>query len=76
MTAADRELIEAQNQLIGILFEIIKRLQANSNLDDEYFSLVSKGVRTEQDKTRLDEILKEKTDNTNVTNRLLQQLDN
>ena len=31
------ELIEAQKQVIGILFEIIKRLQANNDLDDEYF---------------------------------------
>ena len=30
------ELIKAQNEVIGILFEIIKRLQANSDLDEGY----------------------------------------
>ena len=35
------ELIEAQKQIIGILFEVIKRLQANNDLDDEYFQIIS-----------------------------------
>ena len=40
------ELIKAQNELIGILFEIIKRLQANNDLDTEYFQIIVKETRT------------------------------
>ena len=40
------ELIEAQKQVIGILFEVVKRLQANNDLDDEYFQIISKMTRT------------------------------
>ena len=36
------ELIKAQNELIGVLFEIIKRLQSNNDLDTEYFKLSEK----------------------------------
>ena len=39
------ELIDAQKQVIGILFEVIKRLQANSDLDEEYFEIVTKKSR-------------------------------
>ena len=46
------DLIRAQNELIGILFEIIKRFQANNTLDEEYFSLVSSGEETDSSKTR------------------------
>ena len=35
------ELIKAQKEVIGILFEIIKRFQANNELDEEYFRLIS-----------------------------------
>ena len=35
------ELIDAQKQIIGILFEVIKRLQANNDLDEEYFQIIS-----------------------------------
>ena len=35
------ELIDAQKQVIGILFEIIKRLQVNNDLDEEYFQIIS-----------------------------------
>jgi len=35
------ELIEAQKEVIGILFEIIKRLQTNSDLDEEYFQIIA-----------------------------------
>jgi len=34
-------LVEAQKQVIGILFEVIKRLQANNDLDEEYFQIVA-----------------------------------
>ena len=35
------ELIDAQKQVIGILFEVIKRLQENNDLDDEYFKIIA-----------------------------------
>ena len=39
MSQEKDELIQAQNELIGVLFEIIKRFQANQILDDEYFNI-------------------------------------
>ena len=33
MSENQDELIKAQNELIGVLFEIIKRLQSNNDLD-------------------------------------------
>ncbi len=66
------ELIDAQKQIIGILFEVIKRLQANNDLDDEYFQMIAKGNKNE---TRLKEILKERTENAKIVGRLLEQLE-
>ena len=66
------ELIDAQKQVIGILFEVIKRLQENSNLDQEYFQLVTKDKK---DETRLDQIIKERTENAKIVGRLLEQLE-
>ena len=45
------ELIDAQKQVIGILFEVIKSLQANNDLDEEYFEIVTK---KEKNETRLE----------------------
>ncbi len=42
------ELIDAQKQVIGILFEVVKRLQTNNNLDDEYFQLIVKENKNEK----------------------------
>lgn len=65
------ELIDAQKQVIGILFEVIKRLQANNDLDDEYFQLV-----TSEDKNqRLTKILEEREENAKIVARLLEQLE-
>ena len=69
------ELIKAQNELIGILFEIIKRLQANNDLDTEYFQIIEKETRTENENSRLDEITKERTDNAEIVSRLLKQIE-
>ena len=69
------ELIKAQNELIGILFEIIKRLQSNNDLDTEYFQIIGKETRTENENTRLDEITKERTDNAEIVSRLLKQIE-
>ncbi len=66
------ELIDAQKQIIGILFEVIKRLQANNDLDEEYFQIVEKDNKN---KTRLKEILNERTENSKIVGRLLEQLE-
>ena len=66
------ELIDAQKQIIGILFEVIKRLQANDDLDDEYFKIIK---NDKKDETRLDEILNERTENSKIVGRLLKQLE-
>jgi len=66
------ELIEAQKQVIGILFEVIKRQQANSDLDEEYFQIISKGEKNE---IRIKEIQNERTENAKIVGRLLEQLE-
>ncbi len=66
------ELIDAQKQIIGILFEVIKRLQANNDLDDEYFQIIAKDNKNE---TRLKKILNERTENAQIVARLLEQLE-
>ena len=66
------ELIDAQKQVIGVLFEVIKRLQANNDLDEEYFKLVSEENKNEK---RLNEILDERTENSKIVGRLLEQLE-
>ena len=69
------ELIEAQKQVIGILFEVIKRLQANNDLDEEYFQIVSDDEKTKQNQGRLESILKERTENAEIVGRLLEKLE-
>jgi hypothetical protein len=69
------ELIEAQKEVIGILFEIIKRLQANNDLDEEYFRLVVNMKKKEINQKRLDEILHERKENVDIVNRLLKKLE-
>jgi len=66
------ELIDAQKQIIGILFEVVKRLQANNNLDDEYFQIIAKDSKNE---TRIKEIINERTENAKIVGRLLEQLE-
>lgn len=66
------ELIDAQKQVIGILFEVIKRLQENNDLDEEYFQLITKEEKNEK---RLDEILSERNENAKIVSRLLEQLE-
>ena len=53
------ELIEAQKEVIGILFEIIKRFQANNELDEQYFQLISIENKRDVDKKGLEYIAKE-----------------
>ena len=66
-------LVEAQKQVIGILFEVIKRLQANNDLDEEYFQIVAS--KETQNKKRLDEILSERQVNSKIVSKLLKQLE-
>ena len=66
------ELIDAQKQVIGILFEVIKRLQANNDLDEEYFQIISSETKKEK---RVIEIQNERTENAKIVGRLLEQLE-
>ena len=66
------ELIEAQKQVIGILFEVIKRFQANNNLDEEYFEIISSEDKTKNQ--RLVKIIKERKENAIIVARLLEEL--
>ena len=69
------ELIKAQNELIGVLFEIVKRLQSNNELDTEYFHIIGKDSRSNKDTSRLSEITKEREENAKIVSRLLQQIE-
>ncbi len=69
------ELIKAQNEVIGVLFEIIKRLQANSDLDEEYFQIISNEKKSSVKKTRLEKIIKERNENGKSVTRLLKKLE-
>ena len=75
MSKNNDDLIKAQNELIGILFEIIKRLQSNNDLDAEYFKIISKKIRTENENLRLEKITKEREDNAEIVSRLLKQIE-
>ena len=66
------QLIEAQKQVIGILFEVVKRLQANNDLDEEYFQIIS---NSEKNETRINEIQNERNENAKIVGRLLGQLE-
>jgi hypothetical protein len=66
------ELIEAQKEVIGILFEVIKRLQENNDLDEEYFEIITKDSKNE---TRLKEISNEREENAKIVGRLLEKLE-
>ena len=66
------ELIDAQKQIIGILFEVIKRLQTNNDLDEEYFQIISKD---DKDDNRINQIISERNENAKIVGRLLEQLE-
>ena len=65
------ELIEAQKQVIGILFEVVKRLQTNNDLDEEYFQIINEKGKG----NRIDEIQIEREENAKIIGRLLEQLE-
>ena len=66
------QLIDAQKEVIGILFEVIKRLQTNTDLDEEYFEIMTDEVKNEK---RIQEILNERKENSKIVGRLLGQLE-
>ena len=66
------ELIKAQQQVIGILFEVIKRLQENNDLDEEYFQIIK---QEKKDEKRLEEISDQRAANAEIVGRLLKQLE-
>ncbi len=68
------ELIKAQNEVIGILFEIIKRFQTNNDLTDEYLKL-SITEKSEIDDERLETITNERNENAKIIARLLEKLE-
>jgi len=75
MSESKDELIKAQNELIGVLFEIIKRLQSNNDLDMEYFQIIGKDSRSDRDESRLSEITNEREENAKIVSRLLRQIE-
>ena len=66
------QLIDAQKQVIGILFEVIKRLQTNNDLDQEYFEIMQKDDKNNK---RIQNILNEREENSKIVSRLLEQLE-
>jgi hypothetical protein len=66
------ELIDAQKQVIGILFEVVKRLQTNIDLDNEYFKIAT---NEKKDDNRLKQITSEREENAKIVGRLLEQLE-
>lgn len=67
-------MIDTQKQVIGILFEVIKRQQANNDLDEEYFQIVAL-KKTERNKERLNKILDERKENSKIVGKLLKKLE-
>ena len=74
MSEEKDELIKAQNEVIGVLFEIIKRFQSNNDLTDEYLKLSIK-EKVESDNKRLKTITKERDENAKIISRLLEKLE-
>ena len=74
MSAEKDELIKAQNEVFGVLFEIIKRFQTNNDLTDEYLKLSIK-EQAEIDNERLENITKERNENAKIITRLLEKLE-
>ena len=77
LSADNKDLVNAQNEVIGILFEVIKKLQKNIDLQDEGVQLIikSKDDDLDENRTRLNEITAERNENSEVISRLLKKLD-
>tara|TARA_B100000029_G_scaffold505849_1_gene587324 strand:+ start:1888 stop:2115 length:228 start_codon:yes stop_codon:yes gene_type:complete len=74
LTDEKDNLIKAQNEVIGILFEIIKRFQSNNDLTDEYLKLIIQ-ENNELNKKRLEQINSERNENAEIITRLLKKLE-
>ena len=61
------QLIDAQKEVIGILFEVIKRLQTNNDLDQEYFEIMQKDDKNNK---RTQDIINEREENSKIVGRL------
>ena len=71
-------LIKAQNEVIGILFEIVKRLQTNIDLQEEGVQIIIKSKdesNLEDNKKRLNEITEQRNQNSELISKLLKKLD-
>ena len=77
LSADNKDLVNAQNEVIGILFEVIKKLQKNIDLQDEGVQLIikSKDDNLDENRTRLNEITAQRNKNSEVISRLLKKLD-
>lgn len=72
MSETDKdEIIQAQSRVIGMLFEVIKRMNENSVLDEEYMTLALSGENGD----RMEEIRGVRLQNAEVVSRLLSQLE-
>lgn len=74
MSEQKDQIIEAQKQVIGILFEVVKRLQANNDLDSEYFQMASM-ENARPTKSQMEQIMTQREENAKIVGRLLEQLD-
>ena len=71
-------LIKAQNEVIGILFEVVKKLQTNIDLQDEGVQIIIKSKNDEElvsNKKRLDEITNTRNKNNQIISKLLKKLE-
>lgn len=79
MLSEDKDgLIKAQNEVIGILFEIVKRLQANIDLQEEGVQIIIKSKdesNLKDNKKRLNEITEQRNQNSEMISKLLKKLD-
>ena len=77
LSADNKDLVNAQNEVIGILFEVIKKLKNNIDLQEEGVQLIikSKDDNLDENRTRLNEITAERNKNSEVISRLLKKLD-
>ena len=83
-TSEKDELIKAQSEVIGVLFEVVKRLQANSDLDEQYLELmtaiaarptITTNTQKDDKNREVEEILQKRTANARIVSRLLEQLE-
>ena len=68
------ETAEAQRAVIGMLLEVVGRLQANADLDGEYMGIVASGGAEDRG-GRLAEIAAERSRNSDAAARLLRRLE-